>query len=181
MTYVTWRLTAKNRDQLPNPTLGNWVWATFTFFTLSCACLITVDLPTLNTVTALSILVNTFRFLLRFLQHSLLFALTFMDYAHTNTAYDRVSIRILGDRVKQMRLLLTVVLIIISFPSLTHSFIPGLQPSFSAHPSHCSLSFFSSGLITWFPRLLLLLLSISVLLLTFYCFTLFSCRFRAVD
>jgi len=28
---VTCRLTAKNRDQLPNPTLGNRVWATFTF------------------------------------------------------------------------------------------------------------------------------------------------------
>jgi len=33
MTYVTCRLTAKNRDQLWNPTLGNRVWATFTFFT----------------------------------------------------------------------------------------------------------------------------------------------------
>jgi len=31
MTYVTCRLTAKNRDQLRNPTLGNRVWATFTF------------------------------------------------------------------------------------------------------------------------------------------------------
>jgi len=26
------------------------------------------------------------------------------------------------------------------------AFIPGLKPSFSANPSHCSLSFFSSGL-----------------------------------
>ena len=34
MTHVTRRLTAKNRDQLRNPTLGNRVWATFTF---SCA------------------------------------------------------------------------------------------------------------------------------------------------
>jgi len=33
MTYVTCRLTAKNRDQLRNPTLGNRVRATFTFFT----------------------------------------------------------------------------------------------------------------------------------------------------
>ena len=32
MTHVTCRLTAKNRDQLQNPTLGNRVWATFTFF-----------------------------------------------------------------------------------------------------------------------------------------------------
>jgi len=34
MTHVTCRLTAKNRDQLRNPTLGNRVRATFTFFTL---------------------------------------------------------------------------------------------------------------------------------------------------
>ena len=29
MTHVTCRLTAKNRDKLRNPTLGNRVWATF--------------------------------------------------------------------------------------------------------------------------------------------------------
>ena len=29
MTHVTCRLTAKNRDQLRNPSLGNRVWATF--------------------------------------------------------------------------------------------------------------------------------------------------------
>jgi len=28
--------TAKNRDQLGNPTLGNRVWATFTFFKVKC-------------------------------------------------------------------------------------------------------------------------------------------------
>jgi len=33
MTHVTCRLTAKNRDLLRNPTLGNRVWTTFTFFT----------------------------------------------------------------------------------------------------------------------------------------------------
>ena len=33
MIYVTYRLTAKNRDQLRDPTLGNRVWATFTFYT----------------------------------------------------------------------------------------------------------------------------------------------------
>ena len=33
MTHVTCRLTAKNRDQLRNPTLGNRVWAAFTYFT----------------------------------------------------------------------------------------------------------------------------------------------------
>jgi len=30
----------------------------------------------------------------------------------------------------------TVILIIISFPSPTHYFIPGLKPSLSANPSH---------------------------------------------
>jgi len=34
MTHVTCTLTAKNRDQLRNPTLGNRAWATFTFFFL---------------------------------------------------------------------------------------------------------------------------------------------------
>ena len=34
MTHFTCRLTAKNRDLLTNPALGNRVWATFTFFTL---------------------------------------------------------------------------------------------------------------------------------------------------
>ena len=32
MTYVTCRLTAKNRDELRNPTFGNQVWAAFSFF-----------------------------------------------------------------------------------------------------------------------------------------------------
>ena len=31
MTHVTCRLTAKNRDQLRNPSLGNRVWASFAF------------------------------------------------------------------------------------------------------------------------------------------------------
>jgi len=31
MTHVICRLTAKNRDQLRDPTLGSRVWATFTF------------------------------------------------------------------------------------------------------------------------------------------------------
>jgi len=30
MTHTACRLTAKNRDQLRNPTLGNRVWETFT-------------------------------------------------------------------------------------------------------------------------------------------------------
>jgi len=37
MTHVTCRLTAKNRDQPRNRTLGNRVWATFIF--LPCTCL----------------------------------------------------------------------------------------------------------------------------------------------
>ena len=33
MTHITCRLTAKNRDQLRNPTLDNRVWATFLYVT----------------------------------------------------------------------------------------------------------------------------------------------------
>jgi len=35
MTHITCRLTAKNWDQLRIPTLGNGVWATFTFYNQS--------------------------------------------------------------------------------------------------------------------------------------------------
>ena len=45
-------------------------------------------------------------------------------------------------------MLSTVILIIISIPAPTHSFIAGLKPSFSANPSHRSLSYSSSGLTT---------------------------------
>ena len=38
MTHVTCKLTAKNRDRLRNPTLGNRVWATFTF--IICTALV---------------------------------------------------------------------------------------------------------------------------------------------
>jgi len=38
MTHVTCRLTAKNWDQLWNPTLGNRVWAAFTFYVESVEC-----------------------------------------------------------------------------------------------------------------------------------------------
>jgi len=48
----------------------------------------------------------------------------------------------------------TFVLIIISIPSPTHSFIPGLKPSSSGNFFHRSLSFSSSGLITWIPGIL---------------------------
>ena len=67
-----------------------------------------------------------------------------------------------GKCIVKTCMLLTVIRVIIGFSSPTHSLIPGLKPSFSPHPSHCSLSFFSPGLTTWFPRLLLLLLSIPV-------------------
>ena len=36
MTHVTCRLTAKNRDQLRKPRLGNRVWASFTFTFICC-------------------------------------------------------------------------------------------------------------------------------------------------
>jgi len=38
MTHVTCMLTAQNRDQLRNPTLGKRVWATFSFFTGAQFC-----------------------------------------------------------------------------------------------------------------------------------------------
>jgi len=43
---VTCRLTAKNRDQLRNPTLGNRVWATFFTLTLSSDIRIGADVTT---------------------------------------------------------------------------------------------------------------------------------------
>jgi len=49
-------------------------------------------------------------------------------------------------------MLLTVILIIISFPSPTLSFIPDSKTSFFANPSHCSLSFSSPGLTTSIPQ-----------------------------
>ena len=79
-------------------------------------------------------------------------------------------------------MLLTFILIIISIPSPPHSFIPDLKPPFSANPPHRSLPFFFRTDYMDSPDCLLLHLSISVLLLfSFSVFTLFSCRFRAVD
>ena len=78
----------------------------------------------------------------------------------------------------------TVILIITGIPPPTHSFTLGLNLSFSANPLYRSLSFFSFRIHYMdFPDCLLLLLSISVFLLLFFfsVFTLFSCRFRAVD
>ena len=48
MTHVTCRLTAKYRDQLRDPTLGNRVWATFTF--LHTVGLLRIDRIVLSTV-----------------------------------------------------------------------------------------------------------------------------------
>ena len=44
MTHVTCRLTAKNRDQLRNPTLGNRVWAAvFRVFVSTSVCIHTQE------------------------------------------------------------------------------------------------------------------------------------------
>jgi len=60
-------------------------------------------------------------------------------------------------------MLLIIILVIISFPSPIHSFIPGLKPSFSANPSPtAAFLFLLQDWLHGFPRLLLLLLSISV-------------------
>jgi len=76
-------------------------------------------------------------------------------------------------------------LLLFGIPSPTHSFIPGLKPSFSANPSHCSSPSFLllkyslhgfSGLFTVISE------HICFLLLVFSSvFTLFNCRFRAID
>jgi len=75
-----------------------------------------------------------------------------------------------------------ILIIIIGIPSPTHSFIPGLNPSFSANPSHRSFlfSFSPLGLTTWIPQTFTVPTSEHIRFY-FFCFTLFSCRFRAVD
>ena len=54
MAHVTCRMTAKNRDQLRNPTLGNRGWTTFTFFRLfilaNCSSIGSTVLPGLRVV-----------------------------------------------------------------------------------------------------------------------------------
>jgi len=57
MTHVTCRLTAKNRHQLRNPTLGNRVWATFfsTRRALLGLTIVTVCQPTLYKVSSDSV------------------------------------------------------------------------------------------------------------------------------
>ena len=65
----------------------------------------------------------------------------------------------------------------------THSFTPGLKPSFFANPSHCSPSFLLLKYsLHGFPGLFTVISEhICFLLLVFSVFTLFSCRLRAVD
>jgi len=77
-------------------------------------------------------------------------------------------------------------LLLSGISSPTHSFIPGLKPPFSANPSHCSPSFFffrihymdsapPPTVYCYFWAHLFSTFSF------FSVFTLFSCRFRAVD
>jgi len=79
-------------------------------------------------------------------------------------------------------MLLTVTLIIISFLSPTLSFIPDLKPTFSANRSHCSLSFFFFKTDYMIPQTFTVTSEhIRFYFLVIFCFTLFSCRFRAAD
>jgi len=54
MTHATCRLTAKNRDQLRNPTLGIRVWAIFTFYPLTIIDTIRYILLTIQTLNLLT-------------------------------------------------------------------------------------------------------------------------------
>ena len=74
-------------------------------------------------------------------------------------------------------------LLLFGIPSPTHSFIPGLKPSFSANPSHCSPSFLLLKYsLQGFPGLFTVISEhICFSTFSFSVFTLFSCRFRAVD
>jgi len=57
MTDVTCRLTAKKRDQLRNPSLGNRVWATFTFTSFY----VNISIKTRNTyIVRILILLDSF-------------------------------------------------------------------------------------------------------------------------
>jgi len=73
-------------------------------------------------------------------------------------------------------------LLLFGIPSPTHSFIPGLKPSFLQILPTAALPFSSAGFTTWIPQTVYCFLSISVFYFYFFSvFTLFSCRFRAVD
>jgi len=51
VTHITCRLTAKNWDQLRNPTLCNRVWATFTFYIVIDVIVIVVICRSIKTAT----------------------------------------------------------------------------------------------------------------------------------
>ena len=71
-------------------------------------------------------------------------------------------------------------LLLFGIPSPTHSFIPGLNLPFLQILPTAALPFFLQDSLHGFPRLLTVIAEhICFLLLVF--FTLFSCRFRAVD
>jgi len=53
MTHVTCGLTAKNQDQLRNPTLGNPAWATFNFFISLCSLFSSVVYSAFSALTLL--------------------------------------------------------------------------------------------------------------------------------
>jgi len=55
MTHVTCRPNAKNRDQLRNPTLGNQVWATFTFYIMHLMFRVSLDVTTSYYILAITI------------------------------------------------------------------------------------------------------------------------------
>ena len=63
-------------------------------------------------------------------------------------------------------------LLLFGIPSPTHSFIPGLKPSFSANPSHCSPSFLLLKYsLRGLPGLFTIISEhICFLLLVFFCF-----------
>jgi len=75
-------------------------------------------------------------------------------------------------------------LLSVGIPSPTHSFFPGLKPSFSTNHSHCSPSFLLllKYLLRGFTGLFTVISQhICFLRLVFLFLHIFSCRFRAVD
>ena len=75
-------------------------------------------------------------------------------------------------------------LLLSGIPSSTHSFIPGLKPNllFLQILPTAALPFSSSGFTTWIPQTVnCCLWAYLFSTFSFSVFTLFSCRFRAVD
>jgi len=73
-------------------------------------------------------------------------------------------------------------LLLFGIPSPTHSFIPGLKPSFSVNPSHHSPSFFLQDSLHRFPRLFTVISEhICFLLFSFSVLHFLVVGFRAVD